>query len=80
MPFRGAKGDYGLAPGHVTRHTRQLNHAGKMAENRQGFSHREADEKSLLDEAFRRGMGERRRANGDLWRRSGRFDQSRPAK
>ena len=31
MPFRGAKGDYGLAPGHVTRHTRQLNHAGKMA-------------------------------------------------
>ena len=25
--------------------------------NRQGFSHREADAKSLLDEAFRRGMG-----------------------
>ena len=35
--------------------------AGK---NRQGFSHREADEKSRLDEAIRRGMGERRRANG----------------
>jgi hypothetical protein len=33
--------------------------------NRQGFSHREADEKSLLDEAFRREMGERRRANDD---------------
>jgi hypothetical protein len=33
--------------------------------NRQGFSHREADEKSLLDEAFRREMGERGRANGD---------------
>jgi uncharacterized protein (DUF433 family) len=26
-------------------------------ENRQGFSHREADEKSRLDEAIRRGMG-----------------------
>jgi hypothetical protein len=25
--------------------------------NRQGFSHREADEKSLLDEASRRGIG-----------------------
>jgi len=35
------------------------------AANRQGFSHREADEKSLLDEAFRREMGERGRANGD---------------
>ena len=29
----------------------------KVMENRQGFSHREADAKSLLDEAFRRGMG-----------------------
>jgi serine/threonine-protein kinase len=28
-----------------------------VKENRQGFSHREADAKSLLDEAFRRGMG-----------------------
>jgi hypothetical protein len=25
--------------------------------NRQGFSHRDADAKSLLDEAIRRGMG-----------------------
>jgi hypothetical protein len=33
--------------------------------NRQGFSHREADAKSLLDEAIRRGMGERGRASGD---------------
>ena len=31
--FRGAKGDYGLAPGHVTRPMRQRNHAGNMAEN-----------------------------------------------
>jgi len=36
-----------------------------LGQNRQGFSHREADEKSLLDEAFRREMGERGRANGD---------------
>jgi hypothetical protein len=34
-------------------------------ENRQGFSHREADAKSLLDEAVRRGMGEQRGTNGD---------------
>jgi hypothetical protein len=27
------------------------------AKKRQGFSHREADAKSLLDEALRRGMG-----------------------
>ena len=27
------------------------------ADNRQGFSHRDADAKSLLDEAIRRGMG-----------------------
>jgi hypothetical protein len=33
--------------------------------NRQDFSHREADEKSRLDEAIRREMGERGRANGD---------------
>jgi hypothetical protein len=31
--------------------------AAGMAGNRQGFSHREADAKSLLDEAIRRGMG-----------------------
>jgi hypothetical protein len=37
--------------------------------NRQGFSHREADEKSLLDEAFRREIGERGRANGDRYGR-----------
>jgi hypothetical protein len=35
------------------------------AQKRQGFSHREADEKSLLDEAFRRGTGERRPAHGE---------------
>jgi len=29
----------------------------RFAENRQGFSHREADEKSPLDEAIRRGIG-----------------------
>jgi hypothetical protein len=29
----------------------------RKAANRQGFSHREADEKSRLDEAIRRGMG-----------------------
>jgi hypothetical protein len=34
-------------------------------QNRQGFSHREADAKSLLDEAVRRGMGEQRGTNGD---------------
>jgi hypothetical protein len=38
-----------------------------MAPKRQGFSHREADEKSLLDEAFRRGMREWQRAHGDRW-------------
>ena len=35
-----------------------------MTINRQGFSHRDADAKSLLDEAIRRGMGERDAANG----------------
>ena len=34
------------------------------ATNRQGFSHRDADAKSLLDEALRRRWGERRRASG----------------
>ena len=32
--------------------------------NRQGFSHRDADAKSLLDEAIRRGMGGARRGEG----------------
>jgi hypothetical protein len=30
---------------------------GAPTDKRQGFSHREADEKSRLDEAIRRGMG-----------------------
>jgi phospholipase/lecithinase/hemolysin len=38
--------------------------------NRQGFSHRDADAKSLLDEALRREMGEHGRANGGRWARS----------
>lgn len=33
--------------------------AGDTTENRQDFSHRGADEKSLLDEVLRRGRGER---------------------
>src|SRR5271165_2073294 len=33
-----------------------LAHCRVIVTNRQGFSHREADAKSLLDEAFRRGM------------------------
>jgi len=37
---------------------RRARHVQESAKkNRQGFSHREADAKSLLDEAFRRGMG-----------------------
>jgi hypothetical protein len=34
-----------------------MSHVADSPKNRQGFSHREADAKSLLDEAFRRGMG-----------------------
>ena len=39
----------------------------QVALNRQGFSHREADGKSLLDEVLRRGRGER-------WGRVGMMD------
>ena len=37
---------------------------GDQEPNRQGFSYREADGKSRLDEALRRGMGARDAANG----------------
>ena len=57
----------------MSHRVKQLDFLSRIPKNRQGFSHREADEKSLLDEAFRREMGERGRANGD---RSVRSDRS----
>ncbi len=45
-------------------HTSYL-HSAILPTNRQGFSHREADDKSLLDEVLRRGRGERGRLGWD---------------
>ena len=51
-----------------------------MRQSIKSFSHREADEKSRLDEAIRRGMGERGRADGDLLGRSDRSISLGPRK